>query len=115
MIEAKFYIGTDGSVHAVVSGHAASAPKGQDLVCAGVSALVTALGAAVERMYWQEMMARCPRIELGEGYAEIIASPKDELYGAAVMAFWVIQNGVAELARTFPEYVKITETMRIAA
>lgn len=113
MVQAKFYCPADGSLHMVVTGHAGSAPKGMDLVCAGVSSLVWALGSAVERMYEQGMLRRCPRVEISEGMAEVIAVPKEENRDAVLMAFWTVQTGLAELDAQFGENVRVAETLRV--
>ena len=112
MILAKFYCSGDGSLHMQALGHAGAGPKGQDLVCAGVSTLAETLARAVERMYYQGMLRRCPRVELYEGNAEIIAQPKARFRKEVAMVFWTVQNGIAELAAGFPGNVKLEEAMR---
>lgn len=113
MIQAKFYCGGDGSLHMRAVGHAGAGPKGQDLVCAGVSTLAETLARAVERLYFQGMLRRCPRVELYEGNAEIIAQPKTRLRKEVAMVFWTVQNGMAELAASFPGNVSLEETLRL--
>lgn len=113
MIQAKFYTGADGSLHMAAQGHAGAAPKGQDLVCAAASALAETLAQAVERLYYQGMLRRCPRVELCEGNAEIIAQPKQAFRTEAAMVFWTVQNGIAALAESFPENVMLEEAMRM--
>ena len=113
MILAKFYAAADGSLHMKAAGHAAAAPKGEDLVCAGASTLAEALARAVERLYYQGMLRRCPRVELEEGRAEIIAQPKARFYKETAMVFWTVQNGMAALAAGFPGNVQLEETLRV--
>lgn len=113
MIQAKFYTGADGSLHMAAQGHAGAAPKGQDLVCAAASALAETLAQAVERLYYQGMLRRCPRVELEEGRAEIIAQPKARFYKETAMVFWTVQNGMAALAAGFPGNVQLEETLRV--
>ena len=112
MILAKFYAAADGSLHMKAAGHAAAAPKGEDLVCAGASTLAEALARAVERLYFQGMLRRCPRVELYEGNAEIIAAPKEPFRKEVAMVFWTVQNGIAELAASFPGNVTLEEALR---
>lgn len=112
MIQAKFYCGGDGSLHMQAVGHAGAGPKGQDLVCAGVSTLAETLAQAVERLYFQGMLRRCPKVELYEGNAEIIAVPKERLHREVAMVFWTVQNGIAELAASFPGNVSLEEALR---
>ena len=113
MILSKFYTAADGSLHMKTAGHAGAAPKGQDLVCAGVSTLAQTLAQAVEWLYYQGMLRRCPRVELCEGNAEIIAQPKQAFRTEAAMVFWTVQNGIAALAESFPENVMLEEAMRM--
>ena len=81
--------------------------------CAGVSTLAQTLAQAVERLYYQGMLRRCPRVELCEGNAEIIAQPKQAFRTEAAMVFWTVQNGIAALAESFPENVMLEEAMRM--
>lgn len=115
MIHTKCYCGGDGSLHLQMAGHAGAGVKGADLVCAGASALACTLGAAVERMYEQQMLSRCPRVELGEGSADIIAVPKPRFRQETMMVFWTIQTGLGALAEAFPGNVSLEEAMRVAA
>lgn len=94
-------------------GHAGAGPKGQDLVCAGASALACTLGRAVERLYEQSMLRRCPRVELYQGNAEVIAVPKERFDRECAMVFWTVQNGIGELAASFPENVRLEEALRL--
>lgn len=113
MIQVKFFVcQPEGSIHMRLKGHAGYAPKGQDLVCAGASTLAYTLGEAMERMYHQNMLRRCPRIEIGEGRAEIIAVPKAEYFQMALLAFWVVESGMCSLGMNFPGFVRVEEVMR---
>ena len=67
------------------------------------------IAQAVERLYYQGMLRRCPRVELYEGNAEIIAQPKPDFRAEAAMVFWTVQNGMAALAESFPENVMLEE------
>ena len=42
MIMAKFCKGGDGSIRMVLKGHARTAPKGEDLICAAATTLAAA-------------------------------------------------------------------------
>ena len=137
MIHVEFYRDTkNGSVQMEMQGHAETAPKGQDLVCAAASALAETLAQAVERLYYQGMLRRCPRVELEEGRAEIIVQPVQFLYeqdrllekpviqivdgyahiqvyprkcalAETLMTFWVAQAGAFVLERNFPRAVSL--------
>ena len=77
-----------------VQGHAGYAPKGQDIVCAAVSALVYALIAALEeRDNLRETVIRT-------GYAAIRAKEKDT-------AFDVIRGGLRQIAARYPAYMTV--------
>lgn len=108
MIEARFFA-KDGTLNMVLHGHAGAAPKGKDLVCAGVSTLAWALGDAVTRM--APLLDGAAKVQLEEGYAEVTAKPKGELCTEVTMAFWTIQNGIAALAESFPKNVKLAEAL----
>ena len=58
------------------------------------------------------MLRRCPRVELYEGNAEIIAAPKEPFRKEVAMVFWTVQNGIAELAASFPGNVTLEEALR---
>lgn len=95
----------------VMYGHAGSAPKGEDLVCAAASMLAWCLRSTVSRM---EELLRCPpKLVLHRGRAEIIATPRPEYRAEILMAFWTVQNGIAELAQGFPENVKLRQVLKV--
>ena len=71
-----------------VHGHANTAPKGQDLVCAGVSALVYALAESIHQ--WSDH----PEIDIRDGFAELRATAKKGCSRQLQAAFEVIQNGL---------------------
>ena len=100
-------------MHLQMAGHAGAGLKGADLVCAGASTLACTLAAAVERMYEQQMLKRCPRVELEEGKADIIAVPKPRFRQEAMMVFWTVQTGIGALAEAFPGNVRVEEALRI--
>lgn len=114
MIQVRMYfVEADGSLHLRMEGHAGCGEKGRDLVCAGVSTLAYTLGEAVERLYHQQMLRRCPRIELEEGRAEIIAQPKPEYIPEVMMVYWVIEAGLHALGQSFPEGMNMEETIQL--
>lgn len=113
MIRARFYCPADGSIHMHIAGHAGAGVKGADLVCAGASMLACTLAGAVERMYEQQMLRRCPRVELADGAADIIAQPKPGVFQPVLMAFWTVETGIAALAESFPGNVRLEETLHI--
>lgn len=89
-----------------VSGHAGAAPKGEDLICAGVTTLVEALAAALddlERRGWLDWK----EVSLGEGKAEIQAYGKPSYKVAVHSAFWVAVCGMRWIGIHYPEYLCI--------
>ena len=70
-----------------VEGHAGAGPRGQDIICAGVSALVIALERAA------------PGI-VGDGFALFA--------GGEEAAYRVIAGGLSALAERYPEHIKMT-------
>lgn len=86
-----------------VIGHAGSAPKGQDLVCAAVSILVTSLASSVTE--YREMMSEEPLIGITEGYALIECKPRHENRRLVSFMYVTILHGLHFLAEQYPEYV----------
>lgn len=78
----------------LVSGHAGSAPKGHDLVCAAVSILVHTLAAHARSLTQAEVL-------LSSGEAWIAAAPSDE----ARRTFDTLCTGFSLLARQYPDFV----------
>ena len=72
----------------LVRGHANTAPKGQDLVCAGVSALVYALAESIPQ--WSENL----EIDIRDGFAQLRATAKKGCFRQLQAAFEVTKNGL---------------------
>lgn len=76
-------------------GHAGNAPRGEDIVCAAVSALVYALaGALEEKGALRELVLR-------SGYAMVWAQEGCEA------ELSVLRCGLAQLAGKYPECVRV--------
>ena len=103
MTEAKFYAKA-GSLGLRISGHAASAPKGEDLVCAGASTLAMTLAANVSLMNAHGKLEKDPKIILRDGYALIRAKPKEEFRGELLNLYSIMQIGMYQLKHNYPEY-----------
>lgn len=86
----------------VVSGHAGQAPAGADVVCAGVSALVETLRLGMEHI------VPGGTAEVRPGHARFTFG--DDPAQQAVVG--TIVAGLADLARTYPRWVRlrVTET-----
>ena len=77
-----------------LSGHAGSAPLGEDLVCAAVSALCATLAENL-RVYDPKA-----RVVMESGYARISSRDPD-----LRPLFDIIYRGLRQLARQYPDYI----------
>ena len=101
-----------GSLHLHLRGHAASAPKGEDLICAAVTTLACTAARGAEDMYRQGKLRKKPRVVLESGRAEIALTPKAEDYAQALHLLWTLQCGFSWLAREYPQYVRLAAAVR---
>lgn len=95
----------DGTLTLLVSGHAESAPIGQDLVCAGCTALVYALGQYVADA--EDWMLDPPLIELASGVCAISCRPAEQHREKARAAFDTALAGFRVLENNYPQYVVV--------
>lgn len=86
-----------------VVGHANSAEKGHDLVCAAASTLVYTLAGNVERL---EDCIRDANINLKDGDAEVSCVPKCRMESVITLVFDAVFVGFEMLAKTHPDFVK---------
>ncbi|QDR80136.1 ribosomal-processing cysteine protease Prp [Sporomusa termitida] len=89
----------------MVNGHAYAAPPGQDIVCAGVSALTQSAVMGIERHLRREIDLVQDRSGL---MVELISQP-DSLTTAV---FETMLLGLTEIARLYPKRVRIIEHRR---
>lgn len=80
-----------------VTGHANYLPKGQDLVCAGVSSIITGGFNALEQSAVEEII-------LEEGKA-VVSVKENHHENMLVIKTMVIQ--LMTIAETYPKYIKI--------
>ena len=108
MIKIHFWQEKDkGSIHMKVKGHAGTAPKGADLVCASATMLVYTVAQAMMFMYEQGQLEEKPHIKIREGKAIVVAKPKEDYYAEVLHTFWVAQCGAHTLASNYPEAVSL--------
>ena len=108
MVKIHFWQEKDkGSIHLKVKGHAGTAPKGEDLVCASATMLVYTVAQALSFMHEQGQLEEKPHIKIREGKAVVVARPKDEFFAEALHTFWVAQCGAHLLAKNYPEAVSL--------
>ena len=105
MIKISFWQEDDGSVHMKVKGHANTAPKGQDLVCASASMLVYTVAQAMTYMYEQGYLKEKPKLKMREGKASVVAKPKEDYRAEVLHSYWTAQCGAHVLAKNYPEAV----------
>ena len=108
MVKIHFWQEKDkGSIHLKVKGHADTAPKGEDLVCASATMLVYTVAQAMSFMYEQGQLEEKPRISIREGKAIVVAKPKEDFFAEALHTFWVAQCGAHVLACNYPGHVAL--------
>lgn len=99
MITARYE--KDGSLHTLsVSGHARYSPYGQDIVCAGVSAIVYALIGWLENCFGDTKF-----VSIDERDGEVIISAQGDAFVAT--AFYMAAIGIEQIANTYPAHVNI--------
>ncbi len=106
MIDAVIGFG-NGKYAVSISGHAGYAPKGQDIVCAGVSALTSAflesLISITNRDYTDGVF-----IETGDGLFQVgIRGITDEQTGDNVKTLvFMLKTGLEQIERQYPDYLE---------
>ena len=88
-----------------VEGHAATAPHGQDIVCAGVSALTQTAVLGLERHLNREILLAQADGRFG---VDLVGLPDQET--AAVLETMLL--GLKEIAKSNPKSVRISEHRR---
>ena len=112
MIEIKFFMDSRGGIHMTLRGHAGTAPKGEDLVCAACTTLAYTAAQAVQDMNTFGKLVKPPKINIRKGRATIIATPKQNAVTEALTAFRTVQCGIRVLAHNYPKHVRL-EPLRI--
>jgi len=114
MIDAKLSFDAQrGSMKLRIRGHAAAAPRGEDLVCAAVSALALTAGQSAQLLMQQDLLTRPPMVRLEAGDALVVVTPRNTALAEVLMCFWTVQCGLFALARQYPEYITLTEVLRV--
>lgn len=108
MITARFYQKpSNGSIHMTIKGHANSAPKGEDLICSAATMLAYTVAQAVQFLHSKDKLLKKPKIQIREGEATVIATPREDAYAETLMVFWTAQCGMHVLSHNYPEHVKL--------
>lgn len=87
-------------------GHAGYAPAGEDIVCAGVSALIYALPSAFNRTH----IAHYMDTEAQRGYIHIKARPTINQRFMCLVIYQAIMGGLENIAQQYPEHIQLTDT-----
>ena len=104
MIRVFLYYRYDRLEGLVVEGHAGYGPRGQDIVCAAVSALAQTAVLALERLAGVE-----PQADIREGRLGCFlpANLSREARERAGLILETAALGLAEVARAHPRYVRV--------
>lgn len=102
MIELHF----DG-LKVTACGHAGFAPRGQDIVCAGVSTLLAAAAETAARMRRCGLLEECT-VRLEPGDAEIAMKPTPEGKAKAEAVMEMLRAGAELLEEMYGQYVVMT-------
>lgn len=106
MIAVKIFRDQTGSVTGYsVSGHANTAPHGQDIVCAGVAALAQTAVLGIERHLGRNLKIK---VASGDLKAELTEAP-DALTDAVLESMIL---GLTEIAKLYPQNIRISEHRR---
>lgn len=93
-----------------VEGHAGSAMRGKDLICASASTLAFTIAQVVKSMHHHGDLAEPPILDLEDGDATIVCRAKDDyLFSEIMQDFFVIRTGYALLAHNYPQFVEFID------
>ena len=108
MVKIHFWQEKDrDTIHMKVKGHAGTAPRGEDLVCASATMLVYTVAQALTFMHEQSQLEEKPHIKIREGKAVVVARPKEDFLAETLHTFWVAQCGAHLLSKNYPEAVSL--------
>ncbi len=89
-----------------VEGHAMSAPKGRDVVCAAASALAIALAVAVERLA-NEGRTKCSAVSANDGAVYVDFTPENGEEERAAGIVNTVSDAFRYLEMNYPENVSV--------
>lgn len=92
------------------AGHAGAAPKGQDLVCCGVSVLVQTLAQRMLDLYMEGLLQEFPETILSSDGSCVAAKALPKTVQLIEQAFAVILTGLRMLAEQYPQYITLFES-----
>ena len=93
-----------GKFSLMAQGHGGTAPKGQDLLCAGVSTLLVSLAKTLQDM---EKAGLCQDLSvcLESGYGALSCRPTVGAEGGLTWAFQTVYNGLMLLQQLYPKHI----------
>lgn len=97
----------DGTLWLSMEGHAGTAPKGQDIVCAAATMLMYTAAQAAMDMGSRGELQRPPAVKLDDGNACAAFRPKEEAMEKGRLVLDVIRRGLEVLGKRYPENVAI--------
>lgn len=91
-----------------VEGHAGTAPKGEDLVCAAATAYLTQLAQLAAYMHAEGgKLKDKPKVELHEGVGEVSCRATPGGWAELLHCFFCVEVGYHLLARNHPDAVRL--------
>lgn len=87
-----------------VTGHAGWAKKGEDIVCAAVSALFYTLAEVLGE--WRELLKVEPCVKTEDGNGFISCLPKEEYEVNIAIVYKTILTGIQMVADNYPKCIK---------
>ena len=90
-------------------GHAGFAPQGQDIVCAGVSALAFAAAEYLELMEVQGKLEQEPVLMMEPGEIRLECLPKERSQEEAEQVFRLLEIGCRRIAQSYPNNVNVAD------
>lgn len=91
----------------ILHGHCNTAPKGEDLVCAGASALCLAMTQVLEEN--RKGLLEEPTLKVHDGDCVLKWKPTPEAEGALRNCMYAIVTGLKVLEHNNPDAIKIAE------
>lgn len=108
MVEINFYENQlKDRFEVSVKGHANTAEKGKDIVCASVSILSLTLVQTIKNMEKQDFFINPPKYKVKDGFTYVMCKPKKDCYLSVLNSLLTIKVGFNILSQGFPENVKL--------
>ncbi len=112
MITVKFIEDDRGCIRLTIKGHSGAAPYGQDLICAGVTALTYAAAQAAQSLHERGKIRETPMVCLNPGDAQIAVIPAEGHHSEVRASLWTVQCGLMALAESYPQHIEVQEYLQ---